>query len=438
MNFVAYYVDSSSLQELRLYCLLNNHKIVSFLDYGTKRRDVLKDIYAKADGLIVQNIAHITRDTEFLIALDELKSRGKHLIAAADSIDTTRPGGDVLWIGLQNIAREARVTKMIKREQRERPAPPPDEPEQPTLRQAWTDFRRTRNLSANTLTVYDQHIRISYGDWQDKPISEITKAKVEARHRDLTVNKGPTTANLAGRILRSVINFARIKYERPDGSPLVLNNPVNRLSELRAWNREKPRKRYLNAYQYRAWWQAVEIESHQTAKDFLTFLALTGCRRSEATNLKWSDVNFDCAQVTFRDTKNYSDHTIPVCAHVFAVLQARYNAPGRFQNVFTTQAGTPYELQQQVVNRVKARSGAEFSVHDLRRGYATMADALRIPEETISRLLNHKQGGSITSRYIVREPERYRQEVEAIAVAILGSDKVDISLPRVEYASLGP
>jgi integrase len=350
MNLVAYSSDPDSLQQIRLYALLNGHRIVACCDYEVSRTYVLKEVYAKAEGLILQNISHITRDTEFLISLDELKQRGKHLICIADSIDTTRPGGETLWLGLQSIARESRVAKITKRsEQRttkrkERKTAPQPEPDQPTLRQTWTDFRRSRQLSANTLTTYDQHLRINFGDWLDRPLVSITKNHIESRHRDLTLNKGPTTANLACRVLRSVLNYARIKYEKEDGSPLFAINPVSRLTELRAWNREKPRETYISVYQYRDWWQAVEAELYRTGRDFLIFLALTGCRRSEATGLKWADVNFTASQVTFRDTKNHSDHTIPVCAYVLAMLTERHTAPGRSENVFTSLRGAPYEI----------------------------------------------------------------------------------------------
>jgi integrase len=50
----------------------------------------------------------------------------------------------------------------------------------------------------------------------------------------------------------------------------------------------------------------------------------TGCRRQEACKLKWEDVNFKTGALTFRDTKNGTDHHFPIGDHLLSVLKERW------------------------------------------------------------------------------------------------------------------
>ena len=78
-------------------------------------------------------------------------------------------------------------------------------------------------------------------DWLDRDIKSITKNEVEERHAQLSClnsekGKGTAMANYAFKVVRALFSYAIHKYE-VDGVPYVSINPVNRLSELRAWNR---------------------------------------------------------------------------------------------------------------------------------------------------------------------------------------------------------
>ena len=42
------------------------------------------------------------------------------------------------------------------------------------------------------------------------------------------------------------------------------------------------------------------------------FLMLTGCRVSEAINLKWRDVDLEARWLVLRDTKNGTDRGVPI------------------------------------------------------------------------------------------------------------------------------
>ena len=59
---------------------------------------------------------------------------------------------------------------------------------------------------------------------------------------------------------------------------------------------------------------------NQITSCFYYFLAYTGCRLSEATNLKWSEVNFTRNEISFIDTKNKEVRVLPVARQLLTKL----------------------------------------------------------------------------------------------------------------------
>ena len=56
----------------------------------------------------------------------------------------------------------------------------------------------------------------------------------------------------------------------------------------------------------------------------------------------------------------------------------------------------------------------QFTVHDLRRTFITIAESLDISAHALKRLLNHKMTGDITAGYIVTDVERLRKPMQQI------------------------
>ena len=67
------------------------------------------------------------------------------------------------------------------------------------------------------------------------------------------------------------------------------------------------------------------------------------------------------------------------------------------------------------LRRIKAATELSFSLHDLRRTFATHANAQGVEYENIRRALNHKSGGSVTSQYIISQIETLRPVFQAVA-----------------------
>lgn len=78
-----------------------------------------------------------------------------------------------------------------------------------TLEQAFQAFLDGRpNLRAKTGYDHGRTMRVAFRDWQSLRLAQVTREKVIRRHAELGERSGQAYANLAMRVLRSVLNFA--------------------------------------------------------------------------------------------------------------------------------------------------------------------------------------------------------------------------------------
>ena len=141
-------------------------------------------------------------------------------------------------------------------------------------------------------------------------------------------------------------------------------------------------------------------------RDYLLFILLTGCRREEAAALRWSEVDLTGRAVTFLDTKNGTDFRLPLSDYLVDLLIWRKRA-AQSAFVFAGEGGTGHLVEpRRQMAKVVAMSGIEFTLHDLRRTFATIAESLDLSAYALKRLLNHKSGSDVTAGYIVPDAER--------------------------------
>lgn len=288
-----------------------------------------------------------------------------------------------------------------------------------TLLEAFDDYLATRkNLKPNTIHDYKRSINGPLADWKNVQLLDITKDKVEQRHRALG-RSSHARANNAMRLLRAVFNHARNKYEDAKGQPILPVNPVDRLSQVRAWYKIDRRRTIIKPHQLRAWYEATLQLNYLTTRDYLHFVLFTGLRRSEASRLTWDDVDFQDKTFTIGDTKNGQAHTLPLSDFLENLLQRRQeDSESTFVFPSRTQRGYLIEPRT-AIERVSELSGVDFTLHDLRRTFITTAEALDIPAYALKSLLNHKDPNDVTRGYIVSGVDRLREPMQKITDFLL-------------------
>jgi integrase len=298
-----------------------------------------------------------------------------------------------------------------------------------TLGECLTDYLESRSsLKPNTRTAYAATISQYLSDWLNSPINLITRDAVEARHRKIGKDS-ESRANTTMRILRAVFNYAIAKYENERGEPLYIHNPVARLSHVKAWYPETRRRAYLNKEKIPIWFDAVDSLPEwmldprvdtETIRDFLKLVLLTGLRRREASNLRWENVDLDNDTLSIPGsvTKNKKEHVLPLPTYLIDMLGHRkangssFVFPGKIEN-------TPISEPKRIIEAVRQKCGFHFTLHDLRRTFATMAEDAGVRDYTLKRLLNHSGGRDVTAGYYVPDVAALRDPMNRICSHIL-------------------
>lgn len=295
-----------------------------------------------------------------------------------------------------------------------------------TLDQALADFLEARkSLKPTTVRDYQKVLSTYLPDWKKKALMDISKDMVAKRHTQIG-ERSKAQANLVMRYLRAIFNFAAFKYENSKGEPLFPDNPVKRLSQTRAWFRIERRTSVIKSHDLAAWYSAVmciQNDAHhknkETIRDYLLLVLFTGLRRDEAASLTWENVDLRSRTLTVIDTKNRQDHILPLTDYVFGLLSNRQpSAVNEYVFPNVTGTGKLNDPRTQMLS-VSEASGVQFTIHDLRRTFITIAESLDLSAYALKRLLNHKMNNDITAGYIISDVERLRQPMQRITDHLL-------------------
>ncbi len=292
-----------------------------------------------------------------------------------------------------------------------------------TLRQCFDDFLKARkNLKPKTINDYTRHLENNLASWLKKPITEITLQMISRRHREIGEKNGKAQANAVFRTLKSVLNFARFEYLDGNEQPVLSSNPVDYLNHTRAWYKVKRRQTFIKPHQLAAWYQAVQaikapdkLTSCHVIADFLVFVLFTGLRHSEAARLRWEHVDLDDRTLFLPDPKNGEPFTLPLNDVALGVLDERRLLSVN-EYVFPNRDGDGYLIEpRRQMRLVTEATGIEFSVHDLRRTFITIAESLDTSPYTLKRMVNHKVSSDVTDGYIISGAERLRAPMQQVA-----------------------
>lgn len=298
-----------------------------------------------------------------------------------------------------------------------------------SLKQVLDDYMQARkSLKPKTLYDYKRVLDIAFNHWKDKPLTSITKEMVAKQHKKLGHENGEAYANLSMRVLRALFNFASGQYEDSQGRSLITDNPVKRLSQTRAWYRVERRQTFIKSHELADWHAEVQKLTNETLRDYLLLILFTGLRRQEAAQLQWEQMDFKAKTLTIIDTKNREPHTLPLSSYLYDLLIARKGNDSKYVFPGTGKEGYIIEPRKQMAKVIEA-SNIQFTVHDLRRTFITIAESLDIPAYALKRLLNQKMASDVTAGYIMLDVERLRKPIQMIADHILL--QIEIKKPQV-------
>ena len=272
-----------------------------------------------------------------------------------------------------------------------------------TLDEVVQDYIKDRALKPLTIRDINTHLNGTLADWKDQPIVKITRDKILALYRKKSEDS-PAQANQAFRILRALLNYARAAYQ-PGGTPIIIDNPVNVISDLKIWNTIKAKNRRIPTDQVGKAWNLLQelrnypgygLAGHSLA-DCVIFTLLTGCRWNEAQKLTWANVNLKAVTWHIQDPKNKNSVSLPLCTQARAMLEARPRVEGNNYVFCSDQSKTGHiGTGRFITDQLSKALGVELSPHDLRRTFRSIAAECDIELWRTKLLLNHKVNDDIT------------------------------------------
>jgi integrase len=302
-----------------------------------------------------------------------------------------------------------------------------------TLGEVAEAYLRDRALKESSKGEIRRHVATTFAAWQAKPIAAINREAVTKRFNEMKTKglrgeaPAPSQANQGFAILRALINYAIREYRKPDGSPLLTDNPVDVL--YKKWAPMKPRTSRIPDSKVGAVWSMLR-QSREAAHnrdtlasiDLVMFLILTGARIGEACALTWDRVNLTEGWWHIPDPKNANPVWLPLSKQASELLTTRQRVEGS-PYVFTSWGKCGHIIDpRDMMKKVTEAAGTKLTPHDLRRSFTTIGVALcGIDLHKIELLTNHVPRGVTARHYLETSHLQYlKPEVQRIADWITG------------------
>lgn len=240
-----------------------------------------------------------------------------------------------------------------------------------------------------TQQVFTAYILPAIGD---KVASTVKRKDVIDLLDERKKSKGPSSANRTLVALRKMYNWAIERGELE----------VNPCSNIRKPVPIQERERVLSNKEIRDFWKACD-EIGYPYGPLCQLLLLTGQRRSEISTMRkdYYDRDEKVIRIPAENVKAKRNNDVPLSDLAVGIIESLPRFKGPF--MFTTCHGKkPVDGFGKLKTRFDELFEApEWRLHDLRRTAATNMAQLGIPLHTISRVLNHAEGGvtKIYARY---------------------------------------
>ena len=297
-----------------------------------------------------------------------------------------------------------------------------------TLGSMFSDYVKAKDLKPRTSQDYRSTFRVVFADWGDRPVRSITRKECEDLFIETRDKKGLPTAAKAFRIISAVFNFAMA--DDIGGERLIRENPADVIKQKGYKRSVKSRDRYLTDTEIsklihfwligKDWPETTPHGVNEQGINYVMLLLCSGLRRGEGLGLRWSDIDWERKHFAIHDTKNGTDHYVPLSKVITQILtrqkgELEKNCKDESPWVFPARYGGGHMTEPRTQLESICKSiGVKFRLHDLRRTFATHAQANGASFELIRKALNHKSS-SVTEGYIITQTETLRPVFDAVA-----------------------
>ena len=277
------------------------------------------------------------------------------------------------------------------------------------FKEVWDDYIEFQTLGKNRdLKKYlSKHFLPIF---QDMILSSITTDKIENYRlsRKLEIismpkNKGKRESEISFRsinieiaVLSHFFNYC-IKKNYIDKNPCAGIKKLNELSRLETLSDDDIQK-------------LINGATNKLTKDLITFLILTGCRKGEALNLKWEDVDLKNDVIAIKGTKTRYDRYIPISKPLKELLSGIEKNQDCLY-VFNRNGVKLTDFKRSFHTACRNAGLKDLRIHDLRHVFASKMVMNDTSLYKTGILLGHRTP-NMTQRYAHLKPGELKKEIE--------------------------
>jgi integrase len=302
-----------------------------------------------------------------------------------------------------------------------------------------------------------RRVLLKEAGWGPRQVSSLTRRDVKDVIKEMHVKGGhdgtgaPTMANRILTLTKMfdtwALNEELIEHSFTAGIKPLSKNVI--------------RDRFLDEDEVRALWAACDrLEPRPPYGAATKVLLLSGARKEEVAQMTWKEINPDTGRWTLERERTKSDrrHTLTLPPLAISILESVEVLPtiyGRPRRVNPIAEGSIFGgmtgwwkgkldldiLMAEELKRIKGQDAVlrPWHLHDLRRTCATHMRRIGIDRQTVSKVLNHAEGGvtSVYDHYAMADEVAQALAAWALEVDRLTNPKKRnnvTSFPRVKTA----
>jgi integrase len=236
--------------------------------------------------------------------------------------------------------------------------------------------RQRGRLVPSTYDAQERYFNRHWSALHNVPLAEITRADIAQSMTVMAKDNGPAAANRARSALSTFFAWAI-------GEGICDNNPV-----VGTNTREEngPRERSLSDTDVARVWLGVPDNDYGR---IIKLLLLTGCRRSEIADLKWSEIDAEARTITLpgERTKNGQQHIVQLTDDAMVILDGA-DRRGREYVFGYTRAGG-FCAWAAYKRKFDVSLKEPWTIHDLRRTVRTGLGMIGVAPHICEAVLNH-------------------------------------------------
>ena len=230
-------------------------------------------------------------------------------------------------------------------------------------------------------------------EWPGRSLRSISKKDVVAVI-DKAMKRGPSAGVTTWKVTKAFFAWCESREDDFASPTRSIRKPA----------KEKSRDRVLDNNELKLTWEAADAKGGAPGA-LVKLLILSGARRNEITELSRDEIKAEAIELPKERTKNGLQHSIPLTPMIRQVLDALPGTGKFVLNGTDRPFGDHSGAKQKVAPAIRP-----WTLHDLRRSFASGLQRLGIAPHIVELALNHRTG-TFSGVVGIYQRHRYANEV---------------------------